>query len=175
MVNDPVDEVARTQWAENGRFYSDGRFKQLTLFVGGLTLAGAGIAQYRDVVITPGITMGVVLAQASMLFTAVMWVLEVRFALLSVANWRRVPDLAPQIAIRGFSWLNGTTAVGALKCVAYGSFWSCAKIWGLNRLSLAIWAAVGMVLVVFTVVAYYPQREYGSFLGRKEQHTPDTG
>lgn len=51
------DDVAQTQWAENGRFFSDGRFKQLTLFVGGLTIAGAGIAQYRDDVIMPGITM----------------------------------------------------------------------------------------------------------------------
>ena len=161
------DDLARTQWAENGRFFSDGRFKQLTLFVGGLTLAGAGIAQYPDVVIAPGITMRVVLAQASMLFTAVMWVLEVRLALLGVANWRLVPELSPQPRIRWFSWLNGTTAVATLKCVAYVGFWWCAREWGLNLYALTIWAMLGLVLMVFTVVAYYPHRKYQSVLGPK--------
>jgi hypothetical protein len=108
--------------------------------------------------------MRVVLAQASMLFIAVMWVLEVRLALLGVENWKLVPELSPQPKIAGFSWLNGTTAVAALKCIAYLSLWWCAREWGLTRLPLVMWAGLGLLLVIFTVVAYYPNRRYESFL-----------
>jgi hypothetical protein len=41
------DDARRAELGGNMRFYADMRFKQLTLFLAWLTLAGAGAAQYE--------------------------------------------------------------------------------------------------------------------------------
>jgi hypothetical protein len=47
------DDARRAELGGNMRFYADMRFKQLTLFLAWLTLAGAGAAQYETQQLRP--------------------------------------------------------------------------------------------------------------------------
>lgn len=77
LTDEPLaEDLLLTQFAENIRFYSDMRFKQLTLLMAGMTAAGAafGSSQYAEHHGT--------IAIAAALFTAVMWIMENRSTLV---------------------------------------------------------------------------------------------
>ena len=149
-----LDDLTRTQLAENLRFYGDSRFKQLTLFIGGLTVIAAGMAHQPDVLVACAITFRMALSVAGMLFTAVMWVIEVRAAVCWWTIWHHVPELWPRPRTPYFSWLTATHAVALLKVVSYFAFWCCALAWGVNCIALAALGTLGALLLAFTVVTY---------------------
>jgi hypothetical protein len=155
-----LDDVTRTQLAENLRFLADIYNKQLTVFLAVLALGAAGIAQYGNDVIVGSVTVRLALAVIGMAFTAFMWLVEVRAMLTFEANRKLVPELWPLPATPGFTWLNATIALALLNMVFYGSLWWCAFKWDLYWILLLMLALLGTCMVVFTVVSYYPLRHY---------------
>ena len=107
----------------NMRFYGDMRFKQLTLFMAWLTISVGGVAQFGETQIVNGTQLKGVIAVASMLFTAVLWIMEVRSSLYWVAHREEVRDLWPSPGNLRLGWLNATNSVFLLyaACLLYTS------------------------------------------------------
>lgn len=141
------DDVRLTQLGENMRFYSDMRFKQLTLLMAAMTAVGAGVAQYPD--------FKVALAIAGMLFTSVMWVMEVRSTLHFIAVRERAPDLWPPGVPTILPWLNATNAVLFLHIAFYGFWFSCAARWYRGILLRGLGIALGVLLLTFSIANYW--------------------
>src|SRR5688572_20928973 len=145
-----TDDVRRTQLAENMRFYADMRFKQLTLFLAGLTLAAAGVAQYGKDELVGAITIRQAVAVAAALLTAVMWVMEVRASIYWRVHREEVPDLWPRPKGDPFALLNATNSLLVLHFAIY-SFW----LWFGHGWEVADWlicslAALGVLLLAFS-------------------------
>lgn len=150
------DEQRRQQIAENMRFYGDMRFKQLTLLMAWLTLAGAGVVQYGTAVVTGGTTVRQVLALATVLFTSVLWVMEVRSTVFWVANREAAPDLWPRPVRNAFRFVNATNAVLVLN-MTVSVFWLwCAYEWHANMVLTVILTVLVAFLFVFSVYHYWP-------------------
>jgi 8-oxo-dGTP pyrophosphatase MutT (NUDIX family) len=147
------EELRITQFAETLRFYGDMRFKQLTLFIGAMTAAGAGVAQFWN--------LRVLIAIAGMAVTAVMWTMEVRSTLYWRALWEKYPDLWPVPKTGCFGWLSATNVVLFLYLSFYVFWLECAFRWKPSLLLLVPGTAVVSLLVDFSV------RSYWRFGGRK--------
>ncbi len=89
------DDRKYAELAANMRFYGDMRFKQLTLLLTGMTLLVAGVAQYPTVDLFPSVPLRGALAVAGMLFTGVMWIMEVRSTISFFANRAQAKILWP--------------------------------------------------------------------------------
>jgi hypothetical protein len=160
---------SRNQIAENMRFYADMRFKQLTLFVAWLTIAGAGVSQFgvnvfaeqtfnniRVPLFIEGISVRIVIALSAVLFTAVMWVMEVRSTLNWVAHRQIVPDLWPRWESKWFRCVNATNAVLLLYVFVYFFWLWCAYAWQVFYLLTIAGIVLGLFLLLFSVTSYWP-------------------
>ena len=143
-----TDDVKLTQLCENMRFYGEMRFKQLTLLMAGMTAAGAGVAQYP--------LLKVPLAFAGMLFTSVMWVMEVRSTLYGVAHREAAPQLWPCPSAVRFRWLNATNAVLFLHMAFYAFWLWCGALWHPSCLLLILGIGLAVLLLVFSIANYWP-------------------
>lgn len=99
------------QITENLRFHVDMRFKQLTLFVAFLSLAGAGfISDTSEVEFIQNVTLKQLISSFCVLFTTVLLIMEVR----SHLYWRKHHEMAkslwPSPTVK-FSFINSTNAV----------------------------------------------------------------
>jgi hypothetical protein len=151
-----VDESTKNQLGENMRFYGDMRFKQLTLLLTGLTLAGAGVAQYSDKPFVGSLDVRSALAVVSMVFTSVMWILEVRSTLYFVAALQLAPDLWPcPLAVR-LSWLNATNGVLVLHLFIYLGWYWCAWQWYPSCFVRVAFGVLGLLLLLFSILNYVP-------------------
>lgn len=90
MYDKKVDMI-KDQIAENLRFYSEMRFKQLTVWMTGMSLLTAGSIQYADKVMFSGFFVREALAIAAVMFTSVVWIMEIRSTLYWVANRESAP------------------------------------------------------------------------------------
>ncbi|MBZ5702905.1 MAG: hypothetical protein LAN84_13800 [Acidobacteriia bacterium] len=156
------DDVKREQLAENMRFYGEMRFKQLTLLSGGMTLLGAGAVQYPDKVLFCAVSVRAVCALAGMLFTSILWVMEVRSTLGFYAAREHAMELWPRAKDpQGiFRWFSATNAVLLLHLIFYSFWFACAMHWGVRCFVLSLLAVWGLLLVLFTVVSYWPSWTY---------------
>src|SRR5438045_1284260 len=92
----PTERETTDQIAENLRFYGNARFQQLTLFMGGLSVITAGIVHERATnEFMAGLSLRAVLAIFGMLFTAVIWVMEVRCTIYWTIHWSRARHVWP--------------------------------------------------------------------------------
>jgi ADP-ribose pyrophosphatase len=118
VVVDNSDD--RDCYAENMRFYGDMRFKQLTLLMAGMTLAGAAVVQYPAVrTLVPVVAMG---------FTALLWIMEVRSSLHWVANRQMAPRLWPGSANSALPWMRCIRRIRCRKRIK-GEKWISRKKW----------------------------------------------
>ena len=155
------EELRIAQFAETLRFYGDMRFKQLTLFIGAMTAAGAGVAQFWN--------LRVLIAIAGMALTAVMWTMEVRSTLHWRALWEKYPDLWPAPKMGRFGWLSATNVVLFLYLSFY-VFWLCGAVrWKPSLLLILPGAAIGILLVIFSVTSYW---RFGGRKGGKSDAVP---
>ena len=153
------DDLKRNQLAQNMRFYGDMRFKQLTLFMGAMTLLGAGAVQYPSATLFGSYGVRGVLALAGMLFTGVMWVMEIRSTLAFYAARAQASDLWPRV---GQKWL-GLTATNAVLFLHFAFYWFwfwCAAHWNVRCVALSVSGVLGVILVVFSVKSYWPSWTY---------------
>ena len=72
-----MSDNMRDQIAQNMRFYGDMRFKQLTLLLAWFAIAGTGVLQSDGEPIVSDIQLKPLIACASMLVLAILWIMEV--------------------------------------------------------------------------------------------------
>lgn len=149
-----ADELRRTQIGENLRFYADMRFKQLTLLMTATTLLAAGVAQYGANPLFGSLTIGGVLSGAGMLITGAFWVMEVRSTLYWVAHREAAKELWPTPTSAKWRFLNATNVVLVVHMAFYAFWFWCAWEWYLRRWAVCSFAAIGLLLTVFTVLNY---------------------
>ena len=157
----------RDQIAQNMRFYGDMRFKQLTLQLAWLTIAGAGISQYGEKLIVSGIKLKLLLASASMLVAAVLWIMEIRSTLYWVAHREAFPMLWPQPKQIKMKWLNASNAALVLYTVIFGFWYWCALQWNCGLLGKILGGVLIVVLLLFSCVNYW------HLWSHKESHKSD--
>ena len=123
------DDVKFTQLGENLRFLGDMRFKQLTLSMGVLATSAAGLGQYGDRDLAPGMRASVAIVLFAMIYTAVSWVMEVRSTLHWIATRNEARDLWPQHhSSWGLGWISATNAVVVFYAIAYACLWRLVRI-----------------------------------------------
>jgi hypothetical protein len=134
------------------RFYGDMRFKQLTLFMAGMTAAGAGIGQYSS--------MKAYIAGIAMLFTGVMWVMEVSSSLYWVEFRKKVKNTwpRPQLWVRRF--VNASNAVLTLYASFYTVWFICFIKWWPGCVLRLLAILLGAVLFIYSCLSYLPLRSY---------------
>jgi len=137
------------------RLYADMRFKQLTLLLAWLALTSAAIAHFSDQAFIDSLSLRVVLAVASMVATAVLWVMEVRSTLFWVAIRDKFPELWPRPQNVFLPFLNATNMVFFLYCFSYTFWWWCSLKWDANILLLVGFGVIGCLILVFTVINYW--------------------
>jgi len=146
------EDTRLEQQGENYRFYGDMRFKQLTLFMAAMTAAISGIGQAN--------IDQWWLALASLSFTAVMWIMEVRSTVNAIvihdAIRKELPQLFPEQR-KFWPFLNASFAVVLLHAAFY-MFW-------LSRIRAScIYFFVGIVgcaaLLIFSAGNYCRHKEF---------------
>src|SRR5262249_40074071 len=134
--------------------------KQLTLLVGFQTASAYAAFSAGDKALsdqTPSLSAGLVVSAISMIFTAVMWVMEVRSTLYRDAAIKAARSAWPHPRPR-WLWINATTLVLALHVVLYGAWLAYAVLQSMSRLLTIVFAAGGVVLIVYSIFNY---RELG--------------
>jgi hypothetical protein len=145
------DDVRLSQLAETYRFYGDMRFKQLTLFMAAMTAAIGGVRQFPEDRWWIGL--------AGLLFTAVMWIMEVRSTVNAIETHDAVRELFPRQR-KFWPLLNASYAVLLLH-IAFYVFWLLRiRAWCPECISFYIGTAIGLVLLVFSSVNYWRHRGF---------------
>lgn len=146
--------MSSDQLTENMRFYADARFKQLTLWLAGITLCAAGIGELPadHQLVANRLATRPVIAIVAVFFTAVMWIMEVRAALYWVAH-REQGAHWPQRKVV-WPWINATNALLLLYAATFWSWLWLGLEWGLSW-PVAVGATlVGVMLLTFSVLNY---------------------
>jgi hypothetical protein len=112
---------------ENIRFSADMGFNQLTLFFAGLTVSAAGAAQYWIAILLGSITVRAVAAGFELLFTALMWVMEVKSTEYAIAHLDLAGDRWPHPISHSQDFINSIDAILVLYLTVY-CFW-CVVAW----------------------------------------------
>ena len=149
-----IDASDNAQKHEYLRYFGDMRFKQLTLLMGFMSVAVGGIVAVGRKSFIPGVDLQWVIAAIGLLFTSMLWIMEVR----STVAWSEVKSAT---AVTGPfyeyffpSFINATSVVLGFYMVIY-AFWAycifvlASKIF-LNIVSICMFA----ILVVISVVNY---------------------
>jgi hypothetical protein len=95
-----------------------------------------------------------VLASATLLFTAVLWIMEVRSSLYWAAHRQNLQGVWPRPSNARLGWVTATNAVALLYAIVYLFWWWCAYQWHLACLLLLLGGGVGIFLAVFTILNY---------------------
>ena len=146
--------VNKDQLVENLRFYGNMRFKQLTLFVALLSLTTAGVGQYGEYTLFKSVKTKEVLAIAAMLFTGVLWIMEVRSSLYWVANREQVRNLWPSPSNVILGYLNASNAVLALYMSVFFFWVICVHFWVNRTCFTALCCFFGIILAFFSIGNY---------------------
>lgn len=159
------EQIIKTQLAQTIRHYGDMRFKQLTLLMAGVPFLAAGIAirNYSTIKVLSWLELRGAVPFLGMLFTAVVWVMEVRSTILYNAARAHAKETNPSPNFRRFRklnlflhrCLNATTAVFALYISLYVAWWYCAELWYPGRWLFVLFTAAGLVLFVYSFFSYW--------------------
>lgn len=159
----------RDQIAQNMRFYGEMRFKQLTLLLAWLSIVGVGVSQqFGEKAIISGIKLKLLLASASMLVVAVLWIMEISATLYWIAHREAFPSLWPQPKRFGINWLNASNAVLLLYIVVFGFWYWCAWQWSCGLLVKILGGLLGVVLLLFSCINYWRIWTHKEAQGPKE-------
>ena len=142
------------QIAQNMRLYSDMRFKQLTLLLAWFAIAGGGISQYGEKIIVMHTALKVIVSVASLLVTAVVWVMEIRSSVLWAQSRKVIPDHWPGGPDVFLPWINATSAVLGFYVAAYAFWILCVFEWSSTYIIPFVGLAAGIFLIVFSVENY---------------------
>jgi hypothetical protein len=153
----PTDETVKTQIGENLRFYSDMRFKQLTLLMAWLTFAGFGAYNYGSQKVTESIELRALLSCISVFFTAVLWVMEVRSTIYWDEHRSVVPELWPLPPRAFWKFLSATNAVITLYASMFGLWVWLGHIWGVHDCFTFAFIVLWVMLIIFTIVNFSRQ------------------
>src|SRR5262245_28629756 len=151
--HDPKD-IIKVALIENARFYADMRFKQLTLLIGYQTASAYAAFTSGDSPVTktaPAINAGMAVAGISMIFTAVLWVMEIRSTLYRDAAIKAAGIAWPHPRPR-WRWINATTAVLGLHIVIYAGWLWYGISQGMGAALNLAFGVLGLVLIAYSVV-----------------------
>ena len=162
------DKDRSKQIGDNLRFYSDARFKQLTLFLSWITLLAAGLLQFEANPAAKHLNLGQALPVFAMFVTAVFWVMEIRATLNWRAHREAEPSLWPRPPTDGWSWLNATHAVFVLYAGIYLVWFQVARLQSVGSLFTWLAALLGIVVLIFGVHSYAKYSKQGSMLVRQD-------
>lgn len=148
--------------AENLRFYGDMRFKQLTLFsIVTAFLLNAAVSKDAQQLLATHRNL-TSLSVAGMLFTAVLWIMEVASTLYGVRYLRPVRDELDRLeeqqesekVIRHWTLLNATNAVVFAYFASYVFWWwmwkAAGKMTCAGYVGWVLFGLAGLFLVLFT-------------------------
>ena len=169
-----MNDERRTQLGENMRFYGDMRFKQLTLLIAWLTLAGAGVAQYGEKVLVGSLCVKQGLALSAVIFVGVLWIMEIQASLFWRAHRDQARDLWPRPDNYPFGWVNSTNALFVLHLVLYVFWLYCAFVWSANLALVEILGVIGVFILVVGVYGYAKNRlrKTGENVSKEQPDTP---
>ena len=154
MMSESINDKYIPEIAQNMRFYGDMRFKQLTLLLTFMSIAAAGVANYSEIELIKGVYIKLVVSIGSVLFTSLMWIMEVRSTLSWVEHRKAVPNIWPRPNTH-FRFVNATNSVFVLHLIIF-SFWSwLSYIWSGNKYLVILFILLGLFLFVFTCVNYW--------------------
>lgn len=152
------NNIIKNQIGQNMLFYGEMRFKQLTLLLAWLTIAGAGIAQFGPKIIIGSIQLRLLLAVSSMLVVSVLWLMEISSTLYWVANREAYPELWPSPPKtkpeKLVNILNATNAVLVFYIILYWFWFCCAYQWGLSLIFTIIGIILGVILFIYSIIRY---------------------
>ncbi len=144
------------QLAENMRFYGDMRFKQLTVWLAGMTVFAAGAVQFQSSYLAPSLSVREALAVAATIFTSVVWIMEVSSTMYFVANRQTAPHLWPRSSSKIGRVFSATNAILLLYVGTYGAWLWLGHQWGLSLFWLVLLFTLAILLGVVTIVRYLP-------------------
>ena len=149
-----IDASDDAQKHEYLRYFGDMRFKQLTLFMGFMSVAVGGIVAVGDKSVIPGVNLRLVIAAIGLLFTSMLWVMEVR----STVAWSEVKS-ATAVTWPFYKYffplfINATSVVLGFYMVIY-VFWAYCIFVLASKIFLSIvLICMFAILVVISVVNY---------------------
>ena len=159
------ERLVKTQIGETIRHYADMRFKQLTLLMAGVPVLAAGVVVkgYSTTKILGCLELRGVVPILGMMFTAVVWVMEVRSTAYFFAARANAKEVCPSPKFNRFHrlnvllhrYINASTAVLVLYVSLYMAWWYCAKLWYPGKVLLVLFAVAGLVLLVFSFTTYW--------------------
>ena len=151
-----ADEDSRLkQIGDNLRFYGDMRFKQLTLFSGAMAAFGTGIARDSGTMLTLGISFRFAIAIAGLLFTTVIWVMEVRSSAYWAAMRGQASSIWPRPLDTHWRLLNATNAVVLFYAASFCFWLKCGASWSYHPgWVLVIGCLMLLMMILFTVSHY---------------------
>lgn len=138
---------------QNMRFYGEMRFKQLTLFLAWLTIAGTGVSQSGEKLILDGASLQLIIGFASMLVTGIIWIMEISSTKYWISH-REIQTKKWPASNRVWKQLSATNATILFYALTY-SFWFYASIiWNGNCIFLIIYGIVFILLIIYTIINY---------------------
>ena len=144
-----------TESHQNMRFYGDMRFKQLTLYLAWITVAVAGISQFGTDIFLSNASVKLVISFASMLITAVIWIMEISSTKYWVAFKENLSEKTPSSGIK-LKLFTATNATMFLYLVSYLFWFYAACTWDGNTIFLIIYAVIGLSIFIHNVLNYWP-------------------
>jgi hypothetical protein len=140
------------------QLYGDMRFKQLTLFLAWHTLAGAGIVNFGNNDFVGSLHVNAILALASILVTAVIWIMEISSTLFWDKMQKEAPEIWPIPDSKIMKIINASTAVFLLYAVNYGFWCWCSIKWDVEPWISYVLGTFGAFIFVFGVISYFNRR-----------------
>jgi hypothetical protein len=144
-----------TRMSETMRLYGDMRFKQLTLFLAWLALAGAGVVYSPNDNFIGSLSLRAIVSIGSMAVTATLWVMEVKSSLYWAAIRDEFPKLWPRPKRVFLPFLSATNMVFVFYCLNYVFWWWCSFRWDINVPILVIFGIIGCLILAFSVTNYW--------------------
>lgn len=144
-----------TELYNSMRSYGEMRFKQLTLLLAWLAIAGTGVSQSTQIDFLDGASLKLIIGFASMLVTGIIWIMEISSTKHWVAYKEALEDKLPS---NNLSWkqFNATNMTVLLYAISY-VFWFYASCeWKGNYIFLTIYGLIFILLIVYTILNYLP-------------------
>ena len=138
----------------NFQFYGEIRFKQLTLMMAWLSIAGVGIAQFGQYLIVRNIQLREIIAVASLLVTSVIWVMEVRSSIFGAELISRYPQLWPVPSKNFMPFVSATSVVLGFYIAVYAFWLWCVYEWRGTHIIFWISSAAFGFLLIFSIENY---------------------
>lgn len=145
-----------TELYQNMRFYGEMRFKQLTVFLAWLAIAGTGVASDSGCEnILDGASLQLIIGFASMLVTGIIWIMEISSTKHFFAHRDNQDETIKwPVANIQLRHLNATNATVLFYALSYFFWFYFTYTLKGNYVLLIIYGIVFLILLIHTVLNY---------------------